>query len=400
MERERKAPQYITGVLKAVRSWLTHNEVELKRRVKVRDANATPTIADERVPTKEELKVILIYAGDRCKVSTCLMAQAGLRPESLGNESGTDGLRINDLPEIAVKENGISFQRRPTIVTVRPELSKARHRYFTFLPNEGCEYLAAYLNKRLAQGEALTPTTPIIAVKPGYELQGKGRRNRGSSFITTKNVTREIREAIRPAFKWRPYVLRAFFDTQMLMAESHGRVSHPYRQFFMGHKGDIEARYTTNKGRLPEALIEDMRRSFQESSQYLETIPVQMADSKAILLEMWRDQARAYGIDPMKVKIERQKELGRTITSDEESQILQTEVKKLTLHQAASKRTMRNGGTPLSEFENKLIEESELVSHLNDGWEIVRQMRSGKLAVRKWQGDTGYDFDSATAIEP
>jgi hypothetical protein len=102
MERERKAPQYITGVLKAVRSWLTHNEVELKRRVKVRDANATPTIADERVPTKEELRTILIYAGDRCKVSTCLMAQAGLRSESLGNESGTDGLRINDLPAKAM----------------------------------------------------------------------------------------------------------------------------------------------------------------------------------------------------------------------------------------------------------------------------------------------------------
>jgi hypothetical protein len=387
MEREHKAPGYIAGVLKGVKSWLAHNEIELKRPVKVRDADATPSIADERVPTKEELKTILIYASDRSKASICLISQAGLRPESLGNESGTDGLRIEDMPELTVKGNRVIFQRIPTMVVVRSQISKGRNRYFTFLPAEGCEYLAAYLNKRLAENETITPTTPIIAVKPGYELQGKGKRNRGSSFITTRNVSREVRQAIRPAFQWRPYVLRAYFDTQMLMAESHGKISHPYRQFFMGHKGDIEARYTTNKGRLPEALIEDMRRSFQESSQYLETIPVQMTDSKAMLLEMWRDQAKAYGIDPMRIKIERQKELGRTITSDEESQILQREVKKLTLHQPASKRTMRNGGSPLTEFENKLIEEQELVDHMNDGWEIVKQMRSGKIAVRKLQGE-------------
>jgi len=70
-----------------------------------------------------------------------------------------------------------------------------------------------------------------------------------SRFISTRNVSRIIREAMRPRFKWRPYVLRAYFDTQMLLAESHGKIAHPYRVFFMGHKGDIEARYTTNKGR-------------------------------------------------------------------------------------------------------------------------------------------------------
>lgn len=387
MERERKAPGYITGVLKGVKSWLAHNEIELKRPMKVRNADATPSIADERVPTKEELKTILIYASDRSKASICLMAQAGLRPESLGNESGTDGLRIADMPELTVKGNRVVFQRIPTMIVVRPEISKGRNRYFSFLPAEGCEYLAAYLNKRLAEDETITPSTPLIAVKPGYELQGKGKRNRGSNFITTRNVSREIRQAIRPAFQWRPYVLRAYFDTQMLMAESHGRITHPYRVFFMGHKGDIEARYTTNKGRLPENLVEDMRRTFQESAEYLETKPAQQKDRKELLLEMWRDQAKFYGIDPMRIKIERQKELGRPLTLDEEERIIQNEIRKLAVSRVASRRTMRNGGTPLAEYENKLIEEQELVKHLNEGWDIVEQMRSGKIAIRKQQTD-------------
>jgi len=43
-------------------------------------------------------------------------------------------------------------------------------------------------------------------------------------------------------------VLRAYCDTNMIIAESKGKISHPYMQFIIGHKGDIEARYSTNKG--------------------------------------------------------------------------------------------------------------------------------------------------------
>ena len=54
-------------------------------------------------------------------------------------------------------------------------------------------------------------------------------------------------------------MLRAYFDTNMIIAESKGKISHPYLQFLMGHKGNIEARYSTNKGVLPPDTIEDMR---------------------------------------------------------------------------------------------------------------------------------------------
>ena len=265
------SPGYVESMLKGVKSWLAHNEVELKRRIKVRNPDATPSISDERVPNKDELKAILANADLRGKAGICLIAEAGLRLEVLGNESGTDGLTIGDLPELIVRNGRVSFKKIPARVVVRPELSKAGHRYFTFDPEEGCGYLVAYLNKRLAGGEVLHHPTPVIAVTPGYELKGKGERNRGSRFITTRNVSRLIREAIRPSFKWRPYVLRAYFDSQMLVAENHGKVGNPYRIFFMGHKGDMEARYTTHKGRLPDDMVEDMRESFKRCQEYLQT---------------------------------------------------------------------------------------------------------------------------------
>jgi len=176
----------------------------------------------------------------------------------LGNARGDDGLTIGDLPELKVREDHVEFIRMPAIIVVRVSLSKAGHKYLTFLPAEGCSYLMAYLNKRLAAGEKVMAKTPIIASKAD------------NTFVTTRNISKIIRKTMRPRFGWRPYVLRAYFATQMLIAESHGRVSHPYRMFFMGHKGDIEARYTTNKGRLPENLIEDMRMAFQNSAEYLE----------------------------------------------------------------------------------------------------------------------------------
>jgi len=374
MEREGRAPGYTAGVLKAVKSWLDHNEVEIKRRIKVSNYSATPTLENERVPDKGELKTVFMYGKERSRVCMALVSQAGLRLETLGNESGTDGLRIGDLPEMEVEEGRVEFRRIPTMVVVRPTLSKARNRYFTFLTKEGCEYLKAYLEKRMAEGEKLTPSSPVIAVTPGFETKGRSRRNRGSRFICTRNISREIRGAMRPRFRWRPYVLRAYFDTQILLAESHGKMSHPYRVFFMGHKGDMEARYTTNKGRLPEDLIEDMRRAFTESSEYLETAPRPEMDKREMLLEMWREQARLYGIDPMKVKIEKEKELRKELTLEEEEELLKVEIKKVTMPQAT------NNGKP---YTSKIIGEDELVQYTEEGWEIVKELSNERFLVKK-----------------
>ncbi len=68
-------------------------------------------------------------------------------------------------------------------------------------------------------------------------------------FVRTINIGDGIRAAIRLAgFPWRPYVLRAYADIQMLLAESKGKIAHDCRGFFMGHKGTIRARYTANQG--------------------------------------------------------------------------------------------------------------------------------------------------------
>lgn len=154
------------------------------------------------------------------------------------------------------------------MVVVRKTLSKTGHQYYTFLTENGTNKILAYLNDRLAKGEMLGPESAVIAPDARYKTY-RGT-NRGKKFLPTAKISKDIRKTMRPRFTWRPYVLRAYFDTQLLMAESRGKMAHDFRVFFMGHKGSMEAKYTTNKGILPDELVKEMRAAFKRSEELLD----------------------------------------------------------------------------------------------------------------------------------
>jgi len=58
MEREGKTGGYIVSNLKAVKSWLSHNRVEYKRRIKVKCADDTPA-QGEANPSRGPAQVAL-----------------------------------------------------------------------------------------------------------------------------------------------------------------------------------------------------------------------------------------------------------------------------------------------------------------------------------------------------
>ena len=96
----------------------------------------------------------------------------------------------------------------------------------------------------------------------------------------------------------RPYVLRAYAETQLIIAESKSKISHPYLQFIAGHKGDIEARYSINKGRLPPEMIEDMRKCYRQCEPFLSTAAQTFEQSdivKEAKLEALKSMAKSLG---------------------------------------------------------------------------------------------------------
>jgi len=222
-------------------------------------------------------------------------------------------------------------------------------------------------------------------LKQGYRSRRRYKIQNQSSFITTPRITSDIRKSIWSIVKVRPYVLRAYFDTQLLLAESHGKMTHAYRQFFMGHKGDIEARYTTNKGRLTDEMIADMRRTYSESQQFLCTVNSENNNStqnkKEMLLDMWREQAKLYGIDPVKIKIEKQRisstDTNYEILSDiehETNAIRQKIMKVMSVSQVKQQQG----------YDGKIITNDEqLLRHICQGWEPIKELAENRIIIRR-----------------
>ena len=259
-------PADIDSCLKAIKSWAVWNRKEFKRRIKIADKNKRPTLENERIPTQDESAQGLVRGHDAFahpgKHLTDVLFRS--QAEVQGDYQGLEGLRIKDFPEMEVREKEVVFSKIPTRIIVRQEISKSGHQYLTFLGQEGCEILKGYLDRRLSEGATLSQNSELIATSRSQaKRSGNLKMADASPFLASARISQGIREAMRAiGLTWRPYVFRSYFDTNLMLAESKGMISHAYQQFWMGHSGDIEAQYTTNKHRLPDNVIEDMRSSY------------------------------------------------------------------------------------------------------------------------------------------
>lgn len=364
MEDRDYSPSYVESVVKALKSWLRYNDVTLVRKITISDVGRTPTIEDERIPSKEELSRIFRVSPPRVRVAEAFMALADLRPQVLGDNKGQDGLRLGDLPELVFEGGEVSYEAVPTVVKVRRNLSKVRRAYFTFLPQEGCTYLAEYLESRMRGGEELTPRSPVVSFKV--------RSQAVNPFVRTSKIGDLIRKYMRVAgVKERPYVLRCYAETQLIIAESKGKISHPYVLFHAGHTGDIASRYSVNKGRLPPDMIEDMRNAWKACEPYLSTISQPLEKSsivKEAKLEALKTIAEnLFGIDIIEVKIAMERESGQEMGVDEEIALFENEMKK-----------RRESSSPQT-----IVDEDDLEDHLSAGWEFVSVLPPGKVIIRR-----------------
>ncbi|MCI0563444.1 MAG: hypothetical protein MN733_33635, partial [Nitrososphaera sp.] len=272
--------------------------------------------------------------------------------------------KIGDLPEMVIVGKQIQFAKVPARIFVRSNLSKTRQKYFTFLSSEGCSYLREYLEARIRQGEELKPDSPLIE----YERMSTKAR----PHLPTRKVTALIRKSMRKAgvFK-RPYVLRAYAETQLIIAESKGRISHPYLQFIAGHKGDIEARYSTNKGSLPPDMIEGMRTAYKDCEPFLSTLADLSQQSNVVKeakIEALKSVAKSmFGIDLLDVKIAKENKEKKELDQDDTIELFELEIKKL-----------REKPDPQS-----VVTEKDLPSYLKQGWQFVSVLPSKKVVIRK-----------------
>ena len=101
----------------------------------------------------------------------------------------------------------------------------------------------------------------------------------------------------------------------------------------MERKGDIEARYSTNKDVLSPDMIEDMRKAYGECEPFLTTLAKPLEEVsfvKEAKIEALKSISKSLlGIDLLEAKIAKEKEIGRELSRDEELELFEDELKKL-----------------------------------------------------------------------
>jgi len=356
LEDEKKSGSYISNITKAIRSWLEYNGIQIQQRIKITNRDELTRFAGEIHPSQQELRQIF-NAGDlRIKTACALVAFSGMRIEVLGNYLGEDGLKLKDFPELAIRKARIEFNQSPTQIMIRKNLSKTKRQYFSFLCEEGCEYLRQYLELRMRKGEKLTPESPIMTPTRSH-LRGE--------HIRTTNVGDLMRKAIRKAgFQWRPYVLRRYFDTRLMMAESDGLIIHDWRVFFMGHQGSMEATYTVNKG-LPKDVIEKMRESYAKAAEkYLITTKKEGLSEEKVVETMNRQYLKMAGYT--------EKELDGMNIANMNSQEIQDLLRKKSIEALGLNGNGKQKVVLMSDVKNWIVE----------GWEFVNTLPSGEAIIK------------------
>lgn len=263
MEKEGKAGSYIVKYKTVLNHWIKYNDIDFKIDEKIFESDKYRTVFHEHVPVQSELRSIILNATKRGRVSIALMAFSGLRPESIGNYEGNDGVRLRDIEGLDLKK--LEFTVSPTMVTVRDNLSKTRDEYFSLIGDEGMQYVLDYLKERIKEGELLSEGSPLLAFRWGKDTRRLMPR--------TLLVTREVRDAMRESgfTGMRPYVLRRYFASALSIGETKGLITHEWRQFIMGHKGDMESVYVNAKGNLNDELKSTVRDSYKKCLEYIET---------------------------------------------------------------------------------------------------------------------------------
>ena len=280
MEKEGKQGSYIAVSLRPVLSYLKFYDVVVRMNINIRNENRNMTVEQETIPTNEEMESILQRANLRQKAIIGMIAFSGLRPGAIGNYTGEDGLRIGDIIDLKVDKDSVRFEKLPALMIVRSELSKSNKRYYSFIGHQSAKYLKEYLNQRIEEGEKINDKSPVISPDPKMS-----RIKEPKTFMMSTIVERETKKAIVNAgFTWRPYVFRHRFGVSLDASEGKGLISHSWRMHIMGHVGDIETTYSTDKP-LPDSVIDDMRNAFLKCLKNIETEARGITDDDKVSLE-------------------------------------------------------------------------------------------------------------------
>ncbi|MGI0021369.1 MAG: hypothetical protein ACRD9Q_00780 [Nitrososphaeraceae archaeon] len=339
VQLKKLAPGSVANYVSALQNRLEYDGISLVKRIRIPNRHIHPTITEETIPTKEQILSFLSHANVRAQAIIALISFLGVRFHVIA------GLKLADFPELKIENREIKFEKVPTMVKIRGELSKNKLPYQTFLIEFGCRILKNYLEFRMREGETLTSDSLVIPTDSQYDSLKK------KASIIARAVDRVFEKLGNTS---RPYSLKDFFATALL----NSGIQQNHQTFFMGHKGPMQLTYSLRR-QLPKEQIEQLRILFKEKIEP-HLIPVENS-GESVVKAAFKKLAQEMGLE---VKDE-------APMSDTISEIAK-------VYSAAKADLAKRTNTT----KQKTINETELDKFLEEGWEYVSTLPSGNLIVR------------------
>jgi integrase len=297
----------------------------------------TRAVRADRAPTIDELRKILSVMGLRNKALFLTLASTGMRL----------------IECLQLKVSDLHMESDPPYVDVRTAKTGIVRR--VYLTKECVDTLREYLSDRERnniRSEWLWPRKG----DPDKFLRKVHAQQYWYSAI--KKVGMDYKDS-SGGYQLHIHSLRKFYRTQLERAG----VSRTTISLWMGQVTGLDLSYFRPSE--PE-LIEEWRKAEPFLTIYKAESPEKIKNEAVI--EAIRRFAVMMGIDPMRIRIEKERELGRKLTEEEELKIIENEMKK-----------MREGsGDP-----KKIVREEDLERYLREGWDIYTILPSGKIVIRR-----------------
>lgn len=374
MKREGKLDSYIGKYSEGLKSFFKFCRIPFDGYPRLSPIRGE-SLRNERVPTPEELGRVLDLLSTRGRVIALLMAHTGIRPGVIGAYGAENGLTLADLPELKLSD--LSFVETPFVIRVPATLSKTRVAYVTFGSSQLESALLAYLGERRRNGENLTPKSPAVAVMPtrgaALLLRQGARFDRG--FLTTTGVVNEIRDALQSCIPegvtWRPYVLRSYCSTRLLMAEGAGKITRDLREAILGHDLGVSGRYTLGKAWGPD-LLKEARHSYKRAETYLNTVQVNLGED--VFTEMRKGLLLALDIPEEEVK-------AMDLANLSTEKFHELVARKRSESVAAGYAPVLPPALSTPRQNQKIVSEEEVDDWVGQGWTVFTTLGGGKRVV-------------------
>jgi integrase len=317
----------------------------------------------EYIPSSDEIRRMAYSAGSlRNKALILALYTSGLRNSTLR------AVLFGDVKDELWKREVVRIPVTPEMKRVDPGACKGNIPYYSFISMEAVQALREYIAQREELYGSIQNDEPLFA-SSSTNVPPQVRKH---TPVKKRSLDEIVKRAAKRGeiSKWKdvyPHCLRKAFESALRNAG----LDLKDQEFLMGHilPGVQDPYYDSTK-------VEELSTKYAKIG-FFKTTQVDK-------LEMIKVFAHTLGIDKIEVKIQKLRE--KQSDMDEMEALGKIMREELGIKPLETKvvRTRKNEDCENhKKYQSKIVDEKRLLSYIDEGWEIIRELKNGKLAIRR-----------------